>query len=259
MNNDGEILAGRTVLVTGASSGLGAHLAQLMARSGARVALAARRVEMLATVQAKITDAGGAAISVSLDVTDEASVQACYDRIDAAFGGVDSVIANAGMSIEGRALDIAIEQFDALMAVNVRGVFLTAREAARRMIRDGSPERGHGRILIVSSMTAVSVAPGLAPYSASKAAVMQLGRVLARDWARLGICVNSILPGYIQTELNTDWFASEPGQRQISRWPRKRLMAPSSLDSIALLLCSDASAQTTGSHFLIDDGQSMIG
>ena len=256
---DKESMAGRRVLVTGASSGLGAHLAMLMGRAGARVALGARRTEMLAGVQARIAAVGGSAICIPLDVSDEASVQACYDEIDKAFGGIDSVVANAGTSIEGRALDIPIEQFDSLMAVNVRGVFLTAREGARRMIRDGSPERGHGRILIISSMTAVSVTPGLAPYSASKAAVMQLGRVLARDWARLGICVNSILPGYIETDLNAGWFASEPGLRQISRWPRKRMMAPSSLDGIALFLSSDASAETTGSHFLIDDGQSMIG
>ncbi len=257
--NNMQSMAGRRVLVTGASSGLGAHLAILMARAGAEVALGARRIEMLAGIQARIAAIGGTAISVPLDVSDEASVQSCYDEIDRVFGGIDSVVANAGTSIEGRALDIPVEQFDSLMAVNVRGVFLTAREAARRMIRDGSPERGHGRILIISSMTAVSVAPGLAPYSASKAAVMQLGRVLARDWARLGICVNSILPGYIETELNAGWFASEAGLRQISRWPRKRLMTPSSLDGIALFLCSDASAETTGSYFLIDDGQSMIG
>ena len=249
-------MAGRIAFVTGASSGLGAHLAVVLAAHGARVALGARRKDRLGEVRAAIERNGGEAFCVEVDVADEASVIAAYDAIGHHWAPVDSVIANAGVAGEGRALDLTAEAFDEIMAVNVRGVFLTIREAARRMIAAGSAERQHGRIVIMSSMTAVSVVPGLSAYAASKAAVLQMGRTLARDWARQGISVNSICPGYVATDINADWFASDAGRRQIDKWPRRRLMTPSSLDAIALLLCSDASAQTTGAHFLIDDGQS---
>lgn len=249
-------ITGRVALVTGASSGLGAHIARLLAANGAKVVLAARRADLLEAVRDEIEAAGGTAIGVAMDVADESSVVAAYDEAERRIGPVETVVANAGTTVEDRALDLSIDDFDRLMAVNVRGVFLTAREGARRMIAAGSSERRHGRIVLMSSMTAVTVAPGLAPYAASKAAVLQLGRTLARDWARRGICVNSICPGYIETDINADWFATDAGKRQIAKWPRRRLMTPASLDAIALFLSSDASAQTTGAHFLIDDGQS---
>ena len=134
--NNMQSMAGRRVLVTGASSGLGAHLAILMARAGAEVALGARRIEMLAGIQARIAAMGGIAISVPLDVRDEASVQSCYDEIDRVFGGIDSVVANAGTSIEGRALDIPVEQFDSLMAVQLRNLLSTGLGLERPHNRD---------------------------------------------------------------------------------------------------------------------------
>ena len=249
-------MTGRVALVTGASSGLGAHISQLLAAHGAKVVLGARRIELLDDVRSRIEATGGVAVAVALDVTDEASIMAAYDQAETLVGAVDSVVANAGTTVEGRALDIPVEEIDQLLAVNIRGVFLTAREGARRMIAAGAPERQHGRIILMSSMTALSVVPGLAPYAASKAAVLQMGRTLARDWARQGICVNCICPGYIETDLNAEWFATDAGKRQVARWPRRRLMTPSSLDAITLFLSADASAQTTGAHFLIDDGQS---
>lgn len=250
-------LTGRTALVTGASSGLGARFARLFAENGAKVVLCARRAELLDETCAEIREAGGQALAVAADVTDEAAIAAAYDAAEDAFGRVDTVIANAGMNVEGPALDIDVEALDRVMAVNVRGAFLTMREGARRMIAGGSAERGDGRIVAISSITAQSVSPGLSVYSASKAAVLQLSRVLARDWANKGVNVNVLCPGYIETDLNADWFDTDGGKKQIAKWPRRRLMDEDALDSMLLYLASDASAHTTGSVITIDDGQTL--
>ena len=250
-------LRGRTLLITGASSGIGAHFARVAANAGARVVLCARRTDRLDSIVAEIKANGGEAIAAEMDVADKASTIAAFDAAEAAFGPVDSVIANAGMGGETAFLNETPEQFDQLMAVNVRGVFLTVQEAAKRMMAAGSREREHGRIVIISSITAQSIEPGLATYSASKAAVLQMGKVLARDWARQGINVNSVLPGYIVTEINHDWFVTEGGQKQVQRFPRKRVMDIESLDPTLLYLTSDASKFVTGVSFTIDDGQSL--
>jgi len=249
-----QTLAGRIVLVTGASSGIGAHLAKAAAAAGAKVALAARRTDKLQSLVAEI---GPAAAAFAMDVEDEASVIAAYDAIEAGLGTPDSVIANAGISVQGSALEIAVEDFDKVLAVNTRGVFLTAREGARRMIKAGSVDSGRGRILLVASIGAHTVLPGLTAYCASKAGTAMMGRSLAREWARKGINVNVLCPGYIRTELNSDWFDQDGGQKLVAGFPRKRLMAEHDLAAMALLLCSDASAAVTGSVVTVDDGQSL--
>jgi NAD(P)-dependent dehydrogenase (short-subunit alcohol dehydrogenase family) len=248
---------GRIALITGASSGIGHRLAQDLARAGAKVVVAARRTERLDALVAGIAAAGGAALALAMDVTDEASVIAGYDAAEAAFGPVDTVYANAGMSIMGLALDLPVDDWDAIMAVNLRGVFITAREGARRMIRAGSKESRRGRIVLVASMGAHKVLPGLTPYCASKAGVAMMGRSMAREWANQGINVNVICPGYLETELNSDWFASDGGKKQVGTFPRRRLMSEGDLDPILLYLGADASAGTTGSAFNVDDGQSL--
>ena len=250
-------LKGRTLLITGASSGIGAHFAEVAAAAGAKLVLGARRTGRLDTLVAAIKAKGGEAIAVAMDVADKASTVAAFDAAEAAFGPVDSVIANAGMGSETPFLEHSADEFDQLMAVNLRGVFLTVQEGAKRMMAAGSRERQHGRIVIISSITAQRVDPGLAIYSASKAAVIQMGKVLAREWARQGINVNSVLPGYILTEINGDWFKTEGGQKQMMRFPRKRVMEIDALDPTLLYLASDASKSVTGVGFTIDDGQSL--
>ncbi len=245
------------MLITGASSGIGAHFAGVAAAAGAKVVLGARRVDRLESQVAAITNNGGMALAVPMDVADKASTIAAFDMAQAAFGSIDSVVANAGMSIETPFLDYTPDDFDQIMAVNLKGVFLTVQEAAKRMMTAGSSTREHGRIVIISSITAQTIDPGLAAYSASKAAVLQMGKVLAREWARKGINVNSVLPGYIVTEINGDWFATEGGQKQVARFPRKRVMDVDALDPMLLYLCSDASKFVTGTAFTIDDGQSL--
>lgn len=247
-------MAGRVALVTGASSGLGAHFARLLAAEGAQVVIGARRVER---VRALADEIGAAALPVSLDVTDEASIAAAYDAAEAAFGTVDTIIANAGQSNPGRATDVPAADLRSTIDVNFTGVLLTAREGARRLIAAGARETGRGRIVLIGSITAHQTATGDAAYAASKAAVAHLGRNLAREWVRAGVNVNTIQPGYIQTEINGDWFRTEGGARQIAAFHRRRLMPANALDAPLLFLAGDASAHVTGATIDVDDGQGL--
>jgi NAD(P)-dependent dehydrogenase (short-subunit alcohol dehydrogenase family) len=250
-------LRGRTCLITGASSGLGAHFAQLVAQYDACVVLAARRIDRVAALANQIIASGGTALAVEIDVTDEASVAAAYAAAEAAFGTVDTIIANAGVSAPGRSTEIAVAEIRSVLETNVVGAMLTAREGARRLIAAGGRDSGRGRIVLIGSITADMTGQGETIYSASKAAVAHMGRNLAREWVRQGINVNVIQPGYIQTELSGDWFASDGGKAQITAFHRRRLQPIASLDAPLLYLCSDASAHTTGAVFTIDDGQSL--
>src|ERR1700742_452578 len=239
-------LSGRTVLITGASSGLGRHFARIVAEAGAKVALAARRKERLDALVAEI---GPKAVAVEMDVADEASIVAGFAAAEAALGPIDGCVANAGMNVRGMALDLPVEDFDRILRINLRGAFLTARAAARRMIASGSAETGNGRIVLTASLGARKVLPGLAAYCASKAGVVMLAKTLAREWANKGINVNAICPGFISTELNDAFLESEPGQKMIAGFPRRRLMRESDLDGTVLHLLSDASRAVTGTSF----------
>jgi NAD(P)-dependent dehydrogenase (short-subunit alcohol dehydrogenase family) len=250
-------LSNRVVLVTGASSGIGKQLACSLAANGARVVLAARRPAMLDEVRDLIHADGRSAVTVAMDVADEASVVAAYDTAEAAFGPVDSVVANAGMAVGGSALGLSMDDFDKMVAVNLRGVFITAREGARRMVQAGSATRGHGRIVLMASIAGSAISPGMVTYSATKAGAMQMGRTLAHDLANKGINVNVVCPGYIRTDLNDDYLDGPKGREMIQGFVRQRVMDIGVLDPSILYLCSDASAQVTGSVFTIDDGQSL--
>ncbi len=250
-------LDGRICLITGASSGLGAHFARLVAGAGARVVLAARRKERVEALADELRATGGQALPVAMDVSDEASVMAAYDAAEAEFGTVDTIIANAGVSAPGRSTEISIDSMRGVLETNVLGVLLTAREGARRLIAAGSRESERGRIVLIGSITAEMTGQGESIYSASKAAVAHLGRSLAKEWVRLGVNVNVIQPGYIQTELAGDWFSSEGGKAQVAGFNRRRLQPINSLDAPVLYLCSDDSAHTTGATFTIDDGQML--
>jgi NAD(P)-dependent dehydrogenase (short-subunit alcohol dehydrogenase family) len=245
-------LTGRTALVTGASSGLGARFGRLLAGSGANVALGARRVDKL---QSLADDIGDRARAVQMDVMREADILAGFDAAEAAFGGVvDTVIANAGIDGAGMITDMPEDEIERTLAVNLKGAILTAREGAKRMIANRVP---NGRIVMIASITAFEPSPGLVAYSASKAGVVQACRSMAREWARTGTSINTISPGYIRTDINADWFETEPGKKQIARFPRKRLMGEEGLDAVLLMLCSDAAEFITGVDFVLDDGQTL--
>lgn len=251
-------LSERVALITGASSGLGARMAKVLSAHGAKVALAARRTDRLQSLKAEIQAQGGTAMCVELDVTSEAQTIAAYDTIENTLGPVDTVIANAGMSKDlGRATDNPPEDFTTTFDVNLKGVFMTAREGAKRMMATGSRETERGRIVLISSITSYDISPHSAFYSATKAGVSQMGRVLAHDWARMGVNVNMIAPGYIQTEINDGMFDTDYGQRMLAKWPRRRVIEADALDGVVLFLCSDQSRQITGTVTTVDDGQTL--
>ena len=242
-------------MVTGASGGLGAHFARILAREGAAVAVTARRVAMVEALAAEIREAGGRALALPLDVADADAVGPALDRVIAELGGLDILINNAGVGGEGLALDVPIEEFDRAFAVNVRGTFVCAREAAKRMIAAGT----EGRIVNIASIASHTVLPGLSAYCGSKAAVAMLTKSLAREWARKGIAVNALAPGYIETDINATWWPTEGGQRQLKLFPRRRLMDAEDLDEAFLLLAGPSAKRITGSLITIDDGQSLPG
>jgi len=245
-------LSGRTALITGASSGLGARFGRILAANGARVALGARRKDRLETLAHQI---GDKACAIAMDVAREADIIAGFDAAEAAFGGpVDTVIANAGVDGAGMITAMSEEDIEHTLTINLKGAILTAREGAKRMMAQGVTK---GRIVMVASITAFEPSPGLVAYAASKAGVVQAARSMAREWARAGICVNTISPGYIRTAINDAWFDTEPGKKQIARFPKRRLMGEEGLDGPLLFLCSDAAEFVTGSDFVLDDGQTL--
>jgi NAD(P)-dependent dehydrogenase (short-subunit alcohol dehydrogenase family) len=246
----------RTALITGASTGLGAHFAGLLLNEGYNVVLAARRRDRLNDVARVNAAHEKRLLVVEMDVTDEASIKMGFDQACARFGQVHSVIANAGISSGGKAVDLDVDEFDRIMNVNVRGAFLTAREAARRM-QAAKDDKAHRSIVLVSSIGGLQPLPGLTAYSASKAAVIMLARGLAREWVSSRINVNAVCPGFIRTELNDQWFNSSAGRKQIDAFPRRRLMEATQLDRIMSFLAGPESDGVTGSSFKIDDGQTL--
>lgn len=249
-------LAGRTALVTGASSGLGRSFAKALAATGARVAVAARRINLLQDVVAEIQAQGGQAFAVEMDVTNELSVVQAFANVRAHWASPDVVIANAGMSVEGRATEMSAQDWDRILSVNVKGAFLTAREGAKGMIEGGEGPAPGGRIILISSILGHVPMAGLSAYCATKAAVEMMGRCLSREWVRKGINVNVVCPGYVETDLNSEWFSSENGKKQIAGFPRKRLIDVEDMSELIIYLSSDYSKSVTGSIFTIDDGQS---
>ena len=255
----GGILQGQVAVVTGASSGLGAHFARLLAAEGAAVALTARRLDLVEALAGELAGQGHRAMALRLDVADAKSIAPAFDEIEAALGPISILINNAGVGGDGMALEMTVEHFDETFDVNVRGVYFAAQAAAQRMLASGVADRGEGRIVNMASVASTTSLPGLAAYCGSKAAVTMMTRVMAREWARRGIAVNALGPGYIRTALNADWFDTEGGAAQVKRFPRRRLMAESDLDAAFMMLTGPAAATITGQLFIIDDGQSLPG
>ena len=239
-------LRGKTALVTGASSGLGAHFAARLAAAGAEVILAARRTEALARVVAGIVAARGSCTAVALDVTDEASIASAAD----AFARADILVNNAGIARESSFLDHAAADWDSVFGTNVRGMFLATQAAARGMKARGLG----GSIINIASITGLRQGAGIVSYAVSKAACIQLTKVSALELARFKIRVNALAPGYIATDLNAPLWETEGGKAMIRRIPQRRLGQPEELDGPLLLLASDASSYMTGSVIEVDGG-----
>ena len=246
-------LTGKMALVTGATSGLGRRFALVLARAGARVAITGRRTERLAAHKSEIEAMGGQTTAIALDVTDPASIATCMIEAERALGPIDILVNNAGMNVQALPADVTPEGFDTMFDTNVRGAFFMAQAVGRSMMARGAA----GRIINIASIGAHTVLPGLTIYCMTKAAIGMMTRSLAKEWARHQINVNAMCPGFIETELNADWFASEGGQKQIRTWPRRRLGLEEDLDGTLLLLASDHGRFITGSLFTVDDGQSL--
>lgn len=244
------LLAGKTALVTGASSGLGAHFARTLAGAGARVALAARRVERLEALADEIRAAGGEAHPVALDVARPDGVAAAFDDLEAALGPATVVVNNAGIPSSSRFVEMPEEEWRSVLDVNLDGVFRVGQEAAKRMKSGGTG----GAIINISSVLGLMVLNRLSAYAVSKAAVIQLTKAMALELVRDGIRVNAIAPGYISTEMNDSFLTSDSGQKLLAKVPMARAGHLHELDGPLLLLASDLGTYMTGSVIAVDGG-----
>ena len=253
-----KTLTEKIALVTGASSGLGARFARVLAEQGATVALAARRVERLKDLRAEIEAAGGQAHIVQMDVADAGKIAAAVDHVASACGPIDILVNNAGISEQGRLVDVAPEDFDRVFQTNVRGAFFVAQQVARRMIAHakGRPEF-RGRIINIASVAGLRVLPQIGVYCMSKAAVVQMTKAQALEWGRFGINVNAICPGYIRTEINEAHWDTEAGRKLLERLPRRRVGEAADLDGLLLLLAGESSDFINGAVIAADDGLSV--
>jgi NAD(P)-dependent dehydrogenase (short-subunit alcohol dehydrogenase family) len=241
-------LSGKTALITGASSGFGAHFAKVLAAAGADVVLAARRLESLEQVASDIRwEFSGEVLTLKLDVTDSTMVAAAFAALA---GGVDILVNNAGVVRSASALDQSEADWDDVLDTNLKGVFLVAQAAAKAM----RASKKSGSIINIASVLGVRQAGAVLPYAVSKAGVVQMTKVLALELARFNVRVNALVPGYFDTELNRDFFQTESGQALIRRVPQRRLGRLNDLDGPLLLLASDASAFMTGSVLAVDGG-----
>lgn len=245
----------KAVLITGASSGFGAHFARVLASEGAKVGLAARRVDALESISTEIREAGGTALAVKLDVSDSASIKHAVQTTVDAFGRIDVLVNNSGVSIGKPLLEQTEADFDAVVDVNLKGAFLVATEVARRMKADGKG----GSIINIESILSFRQAGQIAPYAASKAGLTQLTKSMALELARYKIRVNGIAPGYFSTEINQEFFDTESGAAMIKRMPSRRLGELEELEGPLLLLASDASSYMNGATIVVDGGHLSSG
>ena len=248
--NDLFSLKGRVALVTGASGGFGRHFGRVLHAAGASVALAARRPDAVAADAASLGDRG---MAVALDVTDAASIAAALDAVQGRFGTCDLLVNNAGIAATSPILDHSGADWDAVMDVDLRGAFVVAQAAARRMVAAGQG----GAIVNIASIAGLRTMGGIAAYAAAKAGLLHLTRQMGVELARHRIRVNALAPGYIETDINRDFFASDPGQAMIKRIPQRRLGRVDDLTGPLLLLASEAGAHMTGSVVTVDGGHSV--
>ena len=243
-------LTGRNALVTGANGGLGSHFARTLANAGANVAIAARRLDSLDPVRDAIAGRGVRVAPVALDVTRTENVQAAFDQATQALGPITVVINNAGVAVTKPLLDQTEADWQRVIEVNLNGAWRVAQAAARHMVKHGQG----GSIVNIGSILGLRVSSQVPSYAASKAALIQLTKAMALELARYRIRVNTLAPGYVETGINREFFASEPGQALIKRVPQRRIGKPEELDGALLLLASDAGSYITGAVLAVDGG-----
>ena len=244
-------VTGRVALVTGASSGLGERFAEVLAVNGASVALVARRIDRLTTLQRRIEARGGCAVAIAADVLDRDAMTRAFDAAEAAFGTVTILVNNAGVAHAGRAVDLSEAEWRRVLGTNLDAVFFWAQEAARRMLAAGNG----GAIVNIASVLGLGVAKGVVAYATAKAGVIQLTKALALELTFKGIRVNAIAPGWFVTELNRDYLTSPQGAAMTKEIPAGRFGKDGDLDGPLLLLVSEAGAYISGATIVVDGGQ----
>jgi len=244
-------LSGKAAIVTGASSGLGRHAALTLAAAGAKVALAARRLDPLVELEKQIAARDGRALPLRLDVTDPASVAACVKAAETELGPISILVNNAGVAVTKPALEVAEADWDDVVDTNLKGAWLMAQAVAEHMTRLGHA----GSIINIASVLGLAATAQIPAYCASKGGLVNLTRALAVEWARQGIRVNALAPGYIETEINREFLKSSAGESLRKRVPLRRFGTPDDLDGALLLLASDAGRYITGSIITVDGGQ----
>jgi NAD(P)-dependent dehydrogenase (short-subunit alcohol dehydrogenase family) len=247
-------LSGRIALVTGASGTLGRQFALALVNAGATVLLAGRSREKLEVARRALDEAGGRFATVTIDVTQSQTIAEALEKGSQAFGPPDILVNNAGTAGMKFAVDLSDSDWDRVMNVNLRGAFLVAQAFARARIASG----GGGTIVNVASITGMTAPPAIAAYAVSKAAVIQMTRVLAREWARHSIRVNALCPGYFESDMTSAYLQTPEGQRMTRAIPMRRTGRPGELDGALLLLASDAGSYMTGATIVIDGGHILV-
>ena len=251
-------LSGRVAFITGASGGLGAQFTRTLARAGAAVVLASRRVDKLKDLRAQIEGEGGDAHVLELDVTDIDSIKSAVAHAETEVGSIDILVNNSGVSTTQRVQDVSEADYDYMFDTNTKGAFFVAQEVGKRMLaraKGAAPGTfTGGRIINIASMAGLRALPQIGVYCMSKAAVVHMTKVMALEWGKFGINVNAICPGYIDTEINHKHWQTEQGQKLIQMLPRKRVGQPPDLDAVLVMLCSNESHFINGAVISADDG-----
>jgi len=246
-------VAGQVALVTGASSGIGRHFSTLLAAAGAKVALAARRVDRLAELAREIEATGGESLPIACDVTRSDNVAAAVATAEKELGPLSVLVNNAGVVVSKPVLQHTEADWDYVVDTNLKGAWLMAREFAQHLVGLKRP----GRIINISSVLGSRTIGRVPAYCAAKAGLTHLTHVLAMELARYDILVNALAPGYVETDFNRAFFQTEPGKALISRIPLKRLGRTGDLDGALLFLASPASAYVTGAVIAVDGGHGV--